>query len=182
MHFHRAYIYLRERPPPPNQPAESNTAVSMAEEAIFEFLHSEIVNYTLNKEHGKEKDLSTLEFMGYTTGYRIIERLTREWPRFKDELDTMKFICTDFWSSIYRKQIDNLRTNHQGVYVLQDNAFRFLTRLSAGSQYLEHAPKFVAYTCGLVRGSLANLGITSTVTAEVQTMPSCKFHIQVNRT
>lgn len=152
----------------------------------------------------QEKDLSTLEFMGYTTGYRIIERLTREWPRFKDELDTMKFICTDFWSSIYRKQIDNLRTNHQGVYVLQDNAFRFLTRLSAGSQYLEHAPKvrvclpmhrtsrltrfvclslqFVAYTCGLVRGSLANLGITSTVTAEVQTMPSCKFHIQVNRT
>lgn len=41
--------------------------------------------------------------------------------------------------------------------------------------------KFVAFTCGLVRGSLANLGINSTVTAEVQTMPSCKFHIQVNR-
>jgi len=32
----------------------------------------------------------------------------------------MKFICTDFWSSINKKQIDNLRTNHQGVYVLQD--------------------------------------------------------------
>ncbi|KXJ69037.1 trafficking protein particle complex subunit 6b [Armigeres subalbatus] len=153
----------------------------MAEEAIFEYLHSEIVNYTLTKETNKENDLSALEYIGYSTGYRIIERLTREWPRFKDELDTMKFICTDFWSSIYKKQIDNLRTNHQGVYVLQDNAFRFLTRLSSSSQYLEHAPKFVAFTCGLVRGSLANLGITSTVTAEVQTMPSCKFHIQVNR-
>ncbi|KFB44127.1 hypothetical protein ZHAS_00011962 [Anopheles sinensis] len=116
----------------------------MAEEAIFEFLHSEIVNYTLTKENSKENDLSTLEYIGFTTGYRIIERLTREWPRFKDELDTMKFICTDFWSSIYRKQIDNLRTNHQGVYVLQDNAFRFLTRLSSGSQYLEHAPKEIA--------------------------------------
>lgn len=53
----------------------------------------------------------------------------------------MKFICTDFWVSIYKKQIDNLRTNHQGVYVLQDNSFRFLTKLSAGTQYLEHAPK-----------------------------------------
>jgi hypothetical protein len=53
----------------------------------------------------------------------------------------MKFICTDFWSSINKKQIDNLRTNHQGVYVLQDNAFRFLTRLSAGRQNLELAPK-----------------------------------------
>ncbi|XP_055629563.1 trafficking protein particle complex subunit 6b isoform X1 [Toxorhynchites rutilus septentrionalis] len=159
----------------------------MAEEAIFEYLHSEIVNYTLSKENSKENDLTALEYMGYSTGYRIIERLTREWPRFKDELDTMKFICTDFWSSIYRKQIDNLRTNHQGVYVLQDNAFRFLTKLSSTSQYLEHAPKmicfpqFVAFTCGLVRGSLANLGINSTVTAEVQQMPFCKFHIQVNR-
>lgn len=134
----------------------------MAEEAIFEYLHSEIVNYTLTKDSNKvssdilhrytfetdlsktitqENDLSALEYIGYSTGYRIIERLTREWPRFKDELDTMKFICTDFWSSIYKKQIDNLRTNHQGVYVLQDNAFRFLTRLSSSSQYLEHAPK-----------------------------------------
>jgi hypothetical protein len=71
-------------------------------------------------------------------------RLTKDWPRFKDELDTMKFICTDFWSSINKKQIDNLRTNHQGVYVLQDNAFRFLTRLSAGRQYLEMAPKVMS--------------------------------------
>ncbi|KAJ8963830.1 hypothetical protein NQ314_005345 [Rhamnusium bicolor] len=23
--------------------------------------------------------------------------------RFKDELDTMKFICTDFWSAVYKK-------------------------------------------------------------------------------
>lgn len=70
-----------------------------------------------------------------------MERLTREWPRFKDELDTMKFICTDFWTCIYKKQIDNLRTNHQGVYVLQDNAFRFLTTFSNGHQYLEYAPR-----------------------------------------
>uniref|UniRef100_U5EW98 Trafficking protein particle complex subunit 6B n=1 Tax=Corethrella appendiculata TaxID=1370023 RepID=U5EW98_9DIPT len=154
----------------------------MAEEALLEYLHSEIVNYILTKENNKENDLSAIEYIGYSTGYRIIERLTRELIRFKDELDTMKFICTDFWTSIYKKQIDNLRTNHQGVYVLQDNAFRFLTHLSSGSQYLEHAPKYVAFTCGIIRGSLANLGITSTVTAEVQTMPSCKFHIQVTRT
>lgn len=129
----------------------------------------------------QENDLSTLEYIGYSTGYRIIERLTKDWPRFKDELETMKFICTDFWTSIYKKQIDNLRTNHQGVYVLHDNSFRFLTKISAGTQYLEFAPKFAAFTCGLIRGSLANLGINSTVTAEIQTMPSCKFHIQVNR-
>lgn len=161
-------------------------------ESVFDILHYEIVKYSLNEEYveGRRKtatngnnntNLSTLEYIGYSTGYRLTERLTREWPRFrfKDDLETMKFVCTDFWTSIYKKQIDNLRTNHKGVYVLQDNAFRFLVNISNSAQYLEQAPKFVAYTCGLIRGSLANLGITSTVTAEVQTMPSCKFHIQV---
>lgn len=188
----------------------------MSEEILFDYLHSEVVSYCLNDKvrhlfaflheilililNFQENDLANLEYIGYTTGYRIIERLTRDYPRFKDELDTMKFICTDFWSSIYKKQIDNLRTNHQGVYVLQDNSFRFLNKLSTGSQYLEHAPKvrrsilfkwvwltfglnfqYVAFTCGLLRGSLANLGINSIVTAEVSSLPACKFHIQVSR-
>lgn len=168
-------------------------------ESVFDILHYEIVKYSLNEDktdgriqtinengtpaNNNNTNLSTLEYIGYSTGYRLTERLTREWPRFrfKDDLDTMKFICTDFWTSIYKKQIDNLRTNHKGIYVLQDNAFRFLVNISNSAQYLEEAPKFVAYTCGLVRGSLANLGINSTVTAEVQNMPSCKFHIQVNQ-
>lgn len=100
-------------------------------------------------------------------------------PRFKDELDTVKFLCTDFWSTIFKKQIDNLRTNHQGIYVLQDNSFRFLRQISNSSQYLELAPKYVVFSCGILRGSLANLGIQAIVTAEISTMPSCKFHIQV---
>lgn len=82
---------------------------------------------------------------------------------------------------IYKKQVDNLRTNNHGMYVVQDKAFRFLTRISSGTKQLEHAPKFVAFTCGLVRGALSNLGINSTVTAEVQSIPACKFHIEVNR-
>ncbi|XP_018579688.1 trafficking protein particle complex subunit 6B [Anoplophora glabripennis] len=159
----------------------------MADETLFELLHSEIVNYALESneikyKESKDEDLSIIEYIGFSTGFRIIERLTKDMPRFKDELDTMKFICTDFWSAVYKKQIDNLRTNHQGVYVLQDNGFRFLTKLSNGKQYLEAAPRYVAFTCGIIRGSLANLNINCLVTAEVQNMPSCKFHIQVQRT
>ncbi|XP_037712088.1 trafficking protein particle complex subunit 6b [Drosophila subpulchrella] len=151
----------------------------MSEEILFDCLHAEIVNYCLDSN--KEHDLATLEYIGFTTGYRLIERLTREGSRFKDELETMKFICTDFWTLIYKKQVDNLRTNNHGMYVVQDKAFRFLTRISPGTKQLEHAPKFVAFTCGLVRGALSNLGINSTVTAEVQSIPACKFHIEVNR-
>ena len=53
----------------------------------------------------------------------------------------MKAICKDFWSAVFKKQVDNLRTNHQGVYVLQDNKFRFLMPMSNNRQYLELAPK-----------------------------------------
>jgi hypothetical protein len=63
----------------------------------------------------------------------------------------MKFICKDFWTGVFRKQIDNLRTNHQGVYVLQDNCFRLLSKASAhtpSAPLLAQVPKFVAFTCG----------------------------------
>ncbi|XP_017877650.1 trafficking protein particle complex subunit 6B [Ceratina calcarata] len=157
-----------------------------ADECLFEYLHAEMVNYTLSKSSNNkegEEELSRLEWMGFSVGYRIIERLTREWNRFKDELDMIKFICTDFWASLYHKQIDNLRTNHHGVYVLQDNSFRLLEKVGTNSnkQYLQESPRLLAFTCGLLRGSLANLGIISTVNAEISTLPSCKFHVQVQR-
>ncbi|XP_073751242.1 trafficking protein particle complex subunit 6B isoform X8 [Callorhinus ursinus] len=122
------------------------------------------------KENGR--CITKLENMGFRVGQGLIERFTKDTARFKDELDIMKFICKDFWTTVFKKQIDNLRTNHQGIYVLQDNKFRLLTQMSAGKQYLEHASKYLAFTCGLIRGGLSNLGIKSIVTAEVSSMPA----------
>ncbi|XP_031846262.1 trafficking protein particle complex subunit Trs33 [Nomia melanderi] len=160
--------------------------VGEADECLFEYLHTEMVNYALSKacnKKEKEEELSRLEWMGFSVGYRIIERLTWEGSRFKDELDMIKFICTDFWSSLYHKQIDNLRTNHHGVYILQDNSFRLLDKVgtSSNKQYLQESPRLLAFTCGLLRGSLANLGIISTVNVEISMLPSCKFHVQVQQ-
>ncbi|GAB1297460.1 Trafficking protein particle complex subunit 6B [Apodemus speciosus] len=119
--------------------------------------------------------ITKLENMGFRVGQGLIERFTKDTARFKDELDIMKFICKDFWTTVFKKQIDNLRTNHQGIYVLQDNKFRLLIQLSAGKQYLEHASKYLAFTCGLIRGGLSNLGIKSIVTAEVSSMPASQI-------
>ncbi|KAM8853035.1 trafficking protein particle complex subunit 6B, like [Synchiropus splendidus] len=162
----------------------------MADEALFEFLHMEIVAHVY-KEHRSSKAemdskeraacISALEGMGFRVGQGLIERLTRDSPSFKDELDIMKFICKDFWTKIFRRQIDNLRTNHQGTYVLQDNKFSMLTQLSGGKQYLEQAPKYLAFSCGVVRGALSNLGLDSVVTAEVSVMPSCKFQVVIQK-
>ncbi|KAK1899104.1 Trafficking protein particle complex subunit 6b [Dissostichus eleginoides] len=157
----------------------------MADEAPFQFLHNEVIQYIYKSadsgdtEHGG--NISTLENMGCRVGQGLKRPLTKDTARFKDELDIMKFVCKDFWTCVFKKQIDNLRTNHQGIYVLQDNKFRLLSQLSAGKQYLEHAPKYLAFSCGLVRGALSNLGVKSIVTAEVSVMPACKFQIMIQK-
>lgn len=28
-------------------------------------------------------------------------------------MDIIKFICKDFWQAVFRKQVDNLKTNHR---------------------------------------------------------------------
>ncbi|KAH3850686.1 trafficking protein particle complex subunit 6b-like [Dreissena polymorpha] len=156
----------------------------MADDVIFDLLHSEIVAFlhrTTEKDN-QDQCINKLESLGFRIGQSIVERFTKESPRFKDDLDIMKFICKEFWSAVFKKQVDNLRTNHQGVYVLQDNKFRFLTQMSSGKQYMEVAPKYLAMSCGVIRGALANIGINSVITAEVSAMPSCKFQIQLQRT
>ncbi|KAL3874352.1 hypothetical protein ACJMK2_037380 [Sinanodonta woodiana] len=155
----------------------------MADEILFELLHMEIVGHLQRNAQKDEQDqcIAKLESIGFRIGQSLAERFTRDCSRFKDELDTMKFVCKDFWNTVYKKQIDNLRTNHQGVYVLQDNRFRFLTHISNGKQYMEAAPKYLALPCGMIRGALANLGVNCVVTAEVSTMPACKFQIQIQR-
>ncbi|TWW77354.1 trafficking protein particle complex subunit 6B, like isoform X2 [Takifugu rubripes] len=162
----------------------------MADQCLFDFLHMEIVSHVYkeqqsNKEQVDSKDgalcISVLESLGFRVGQGLIERMTRDSPSFKDELDIMKFICKDFWTKVFRRQVDNLRTNHQGTYVLQDNKFSLLTPLSSGKQYLDQAPKYLAFSCGVVRGALCNLGLESVVTAEVSIMPSCKFQVVIQK-
>ncbi|XP_070825653.1 trafficking protein particle complex subunit 6b isoform X1 [Chaetodon trifascialis] len=157
----------------------------MSDETPFQLLHNEVIQYIYTSDENGEtengRNITKLENMGFRVGQGLIERLTKDTSRFKDELDIMKFICKDFWTCVFKKQIDNLRTNHQGIYVLQDNKFRLLVQLSAGKQYLEQAPKYLAFTCGLVRGALSSLGVKSIVTAEVSIMPACKFQVMIQK-
>lgn len=40
-------------------------------------------------------------------------RFSRDRPRFTEHLDVIKFLCKDLWVILFRKQIDNLKTNHR---------------------------------------------------------------------
>lgn len=61
-------------------------------------------------------------------------RHTRDIPRLNEPMDIVKFICKEFWILLFKKQIDNLKTNHKGTFVLQDNNFKWFARMSASSQ------------------------------------------------
>ncbi len=41
------------------------------------------------------------------------DRFSRDRPRFTDTLNIIKFLCKDMWTLVFRKQIDNLKTNHR---------------------------------------------------------------------
>lgn len=69
----------------------------------------------------------------------------------------------------------------QGTYVLQDNSFPLLVTMGSGPQYLEEAPKFLAFTCGLLCGALHTLGFQSLVTASVASLPACKFQVVIQK-
>nr|XP_055166888.1 trafficking protein particle complex subunit 6A isoform X1 [Nyctereutes procyonoides] len=136
----------------------------------------------VDRHQGQKMSLSVLEGMGFRVGQALGERLPQETLAFREELDVLKFLCKDLWVAVFQKQMDSLRTNHQGTYVLQDNSFPLLIRMAAGLQYLEEAPKFLAFTCGLLRGALSTLGIKSLVTASVASLPTCKFQVVIQKT
>ncbi len=91
----------------------------------------------------------------------------------------MKYLCKEYWSAMFNKQIDNLRTNNSGIFVLQDNNFKLLTQVSNDEESFETSQNVASFTCGLLRGTLANFGYTNIVTADIQSLPCCKFQINI---
>ncbi|KAI0180431.1 transport protein particle component [Hypoxylon sp. FL1284] len=134
----------------------------------------------LDEDEERDAVLFRLEGLGYRVGLGLVERFSRDRPRFNDTLDAIKFICKDLWMLVFKKQVDNLKTNHRGVYVLTDNAFRPLSRMSAdaGGRAVLRAQPFLWFPCGVVRGALAAMGIAATVHAETSELPGAVFQIK----
>ncbi|KAF9733992.1 hypothetical protein PMIN03_006620 [Paraphaeosphaeria minitans] len=92
----------------------------------------------VDEEEAREAVFHRLEALGYRVGLGVVERVSRTHPRPTSPLATIKFLCKDLWTLLFRKQIDNLKTNHRGIYVLTDNTFKPLTRMSFDT--IKHAP------------------------------------------
>ncbi|KAI1766402.1 transport protein particle component [Hypoxylon sp. FL1150] len=134
----------------------------------------------LDEDEERDAVFFRLEVLGYRVGLGLVERFSRDRPRFNDTLDAIKFVCKDLWMLVFKKQVDNLKTNHRGVYVLTDNAFRPLSRMSTdpGGRAVIRAQPFLWFPCGIVRGALAAMGIAATVHAETSELPGAVFQIK----
>lgn len=170
-------------------------------ESGFDFVLMEVVDYFLRGRGAApfappgstaaaagttEAVRARLEGLGVDVGARLIERYAMERERLEADLDVVKFICKDFWEQTFKKQVDVLRTNHRGLYVLTDNNFRWLSRVSpnGGEDGATSAEDYVVFPCGLICGALTRLGLKCRVTAEVIGLPDaqghrCSFHVQV---
>ncbi|XP_047315845.1 trafficking protein particle complex subunit 6b-like [Impatiens glandulifera] len=167
-------------------------------ESCVESLLTEIVSSYCNCLYVNKPDLAArrIEAIGYQVGHQLSERYTMERPRFNDHLEAIKFICKDFWPEIFKKQIDNLKTNHRGTFVLQDNKFRMLTRMSinqptgivgsaqdpstmAENKSTQMTGMFLYFPCGIIRGALSNLGIQCAVSTDISNLPACSFVIRI---
>ena len=174
--------------PTPSRPASTSTTPGPASAASP---HSEVVRSTSGPDTDSDT-LSEIETMltarldsiGYHVGYHVTENLARDRARFTDTLDVLKFICKEVWTTVWGKQVDNLRTNHRGVYVLHDNHFQPLRHVSTaqGAQVTaKEARVFLSYPVGIVKGALAQLDVPSAVVAETNQAPQCTFHVKTQR-
>jgi len=79
----------------------------------------------------------------------------------------------------------------QGTFVLQDNKFRWLARMSvdpstdtpvedstsptAENKAAQAMSMHLYFPCGIIRGALSNLGIPCAVSADISNLPACVY-------
>ncbi|WFD41441.1 hypothetical protein MPSI1_000068 [Malassezia psittaci] len=90
----------------------------------------------LNKAEEAELAQNRMESVGMHVGACLVEQLVPNRLRTTQTLDNVKFVCKELWMALWDKQIDNLRTNHRGMFVLQDVAFRPLLHATNAPDYV----------------------------------------------
>jgi len=177
-------------------------------ESAFEYLLSELLASAMavpppNKQRGEAEGggerssssegggsdaaaaLERLDMLGYEVGFRFVERsVTNQKYIGAEPLDLVKFLCKEFWEEVFRKKIDKLQTNHRGVFVLTDVKFKWLEKYAGADDMSskQAAAKMLHFPCGILKGALANLGISAVVNADFNVLPGVTFNIRVSQT
>ncbi|KKY33853.1 putative trafficking protein particle complex subunit 6b [Diaporthe ampelina] len=93
----------------------TSEAAAAAAAAAEKDVSSTAPRAAMDEEEERDAVFYRLETLGYRVGQGLVERFSRDRPRFNDTLDVIKFLCKDLWMLVFRKQIDNLKTNHRAA-------------------------------------------------------------------
>lgn len=128
-----------------------STRIEDTNEACLHYLFMQIVFKALSDSKNpsspsepidQEAAFYRIEQLGYQVGQRLLlQSLYRNAPsaRLPQQIDQVKYLCKEFWQAIFGKTIDNLKTNHRGVYVLQDKSFDWIARFATDATATETA-------------------------------------------
>ncbi|EGC35688.1 hypothetical protein DICPUDRAFT_78642 [Dictyostelium purpureum] len=148
--------------------------------SCFEFFYIEMIDYIMKSSSDKTQAHKKLDKLGYKVGHRLVERLSNETPLFPELLDAVKFICKVFWTNIFKKTIDGLKTNHKGVFVLTDSKFQWLQHLSFdATANNKDCSEYVQFAAGLIKGAMSNFGFKCIVSFDIQQVSTCVFTIKI---
>ena len=108
------------------------------------------------------------------------KRIAQDKSRVTEPLEIVKLICKDFYLACFNKQMDNLKTNHKGVFVLTDNQFPLLSTFSSYSSTdtASKAQLYLKMVCGMMQGALDNLGLSASVQVDSTNLPCISYHIK----
>ncbi|CDO96434.1 unnamed protein product [Kluyveromyces dobzhanskii CBS 2104] len=79
-----------------------------------------------------------------------------------DALGMVRFICKEVWKQLYGKQIDNLKTNHRGVFYLFDYEFQPIQNFALDDDekvLLDVVAPYIQVPLGVISGILTSLGV-----------------------
>lgn len=156
---------------------------------IFNLIFLEICQNSIKLlgDDNSEAPFYKIENLGFEVGKKMMERILLKFPPhnpFSETIDIIKYICKEFWTSLFGKCIDNLKTNHKGTFILTTLNFKSLTLFQSDSSHPD-TPKlavlYLAFPCGLIRGALMSLRIKSLVTAEIPQFPQSTFQIRIQK-
>jgi len=115
---------------------------SQISNSSFEYLISETIDYLIDHHSDPEDDLnekmggkietigfsffsklnkghfSTFSYHSFNAGYRYMESVSRVHNVPLPALDRVKFLCREFWSKLFEKNMSRLQTNHRDMFVL----------------------------------------------------------------
>lgn len=77
-----------------------------------------VAAYWNHLEWASDKSLSRGSKSFWSESRVSLRRCTKDRVWFTGDLDKVKYVCTEFWSSVFHKQVDTLKTNHQVLCIV----------------------------------------------------------------